>query len=400
MGSEVIVPVANLPAHLQAVVGSSEAAKEYTEGVQTGFPIISYRGKTWRVRQSGEEQVYLDDNNDAVQTIEVVLVKSNERLSKTYYKGKYTEGDKSKPECWSATGVSPEPDVPNPVNAACQSCPMNVWGSRITEQGNKTRACQDVRRVGVVFQHELEAFEHGEKKLEEVPVMLLRIPPASLNPLKDYVQKVLDPKGLPPFVLSTKIGFDTDASFPKLTFGPGRFLTATEFSAVEGFRESDMVKRILDTSAEHAEAGTTEDGGEAASSASTANAETPKSAPAEASPNTEEQHFSEAVELAPAPAPAPAAAPAPAPAPAAAPAPAVAPAPVATAPTEVVADTIAAAPQRAAAVEEEAAAETIEQPPAPKAEKPKAAKSEVAPAPIQSPSGDGDIDDMLASILD
>lgn len=360
MSNAVTVPVANLPAHLQSVVGT-DAGKEFTSGVHSGFPIISYRGKTWRVRQGGEEQVYVDDEGGAIQTVELVLVRSNERLSKTYYKGKYVEGDKAKPECWSANGIAPDSDVVNPINVACQTCPMNVWGSRTTDEGKKTRACQDVRRVAVSFAHELEAFERGEKPLDEIPVMLLRIPPATLNVLKSYVEKVLDPKGLPPFVLTTKIGFDTDASYPKMTFKGGRFLTEAEFSAVTDLRESDIVKRILDTSAELADAGTTGEGGEAASSASTAKAETPEPAPAEVSSNTEEQHFSEAVDD-------------------------IAPAPVA---------------QRPAAVEEAATAVVIEQPPQATVVTPKpAATSEVEATPAESPSGDADIDDMLSSILD
>lgn len=386
---------AQLPAHLQAAVGIADAAKEFAGGVQSGFPVVSYRGGTWRVRQGGEEQVYVDTEGDAIQSIRVVMIQSNERPSKTYYEGKYKEGDSSKPECWSASGVTPDADVPNPVNAACASCPMNVWGSRITEQGNKTRACQDVRRCGVTFEHELEAVADGRKTLDELPVMLLRIPPASLNPLKDYAVKVLGPKGLPVYVLVTKIGFDTTVSYPKLTFKGERFLSETEFGIVEGLRDSDMVRRILDTSAEHATEGTPASGGDAPSSASTTNGEAPAPAPSEASkPNTEEQHYSEAVAEAPAPA-APIAAPAPVPAPAA---PIAAPPPVVAAPPPVVAAP-PPEPVRAAAIEEHAAAVVIEQPPNPPATV-VAAPSEVPAPQPESPGADADIEDMLSSILD
>jgi len=383
---------AQLPAHLQAAVGNAEAAKEFAGGVQSGFPVISYRGGTWRVRQGGEEQVYVDTEGDAIQSIRVVMIQSNERPSKTYYEGKYKEGDSSKPECWSANGVTPDADVPNPVNAACASCPMNVWGSRITEQGNKTRACQDVRRCGVTFEHELEAVANGQKTLDELPVMLLRIPPASLNPLKDYAVKVLGPKGLPVYVLVTKIGFDTAVAYPKLTFKGERFLSETEFGIVEGLRDSDMVRRILDTSAEHVTEGTPASNGDAPSSASTANGEAVAPAPSEASsPNTEEQHYSEAVADVPAqPAPAPAAPVVAPPPPVAAPAPVAAPPPVVAAPPPE--------PVRAAAIEEHAAA-TIVQPPTPPATV-VAAPSEVPAPQPESPGTDADIEDMLSSILD
>lgn len=378
MNQEVMAPIANLPAHLQAACGS-DAAKEFTAGVQSGFPIISYRGKTWRVKQGGEEQVYVDENGDAIQTIEVVMIRSNERLSKTHYEGNYNEGDKEKPRCWSANGMKADADVENPINITCKGCPMDVWGSRTTDNGTKTKACQDVRRVSVIFQHELEMFERGEKTFDELSVMLLRIPPATLNVLKAYVEKVLNPKGLPPFVLSTKIGFDTDASYPKLTFKGGRFLSESEFGAVSALRESDIVTRILDTSSELADAGTTEGGGDAVSSESNTTTEAPPSAPAEVSqPNTEEAHFSEAIEPAPdAIAPAPVA-----------PATVVAPAPVAPAPVAV----------RPAAVEEQAA--QIEQPPQATVVTPKPVAPSPAPVVGASPSTDPAVEDMLSSILD
>ena len=361
---DLVAAKANLPAHLQAAV-VDDACEEFSGGVQSGFPVISLRGGTWRVRQGGEEQVYVDDNDDAIQSVEVVLIRSNERPSKTYYKGKYKEGDTGKPQCWSANGIKPDTEVDAPVNAACQSCPMNVWGSRITDNGQKTRACQDVRRCAVIFAHELEALSAGTKKLSELPVALLRIPPASLNPLKDYVEQKLKPKAIAPYMLATRIGFDTTVSFPKLTFKGSRFLSETEFGAVEELRDSDIVRRILDTSAEHADAGTTEGGSEAASSDSNAKAETPAPAPAPASTaNTEEVHFSE--EIAPAP----------------------------------------PEPQRAAALEEEAIAAAP--PPAPAAVVPtptptakKVAESKEPVVVVESPdSADTDFEGMLSSILD
>lgn len=361
MSKELAVAKSNLPAHLQKRV-AQEALKEFSGGVQSGFPVISYRGKVWRVKVSGDEQVYVDEDGDAIQNIEVVLIKSNPLLSKTYYKGKYSEGDNAKPQCWSSDGVRPDGDVPNPVNSLCNSCPMNVWGSRTTDEGKKTKACQDVRRCAVIFSHELEAVAEGEKELEEAPVMLLRIPPASLNPLKDYAERVLAPKGAAPYMLVTKIGFDTDASYPRLMFKGARWLSEDEFGAVEELRDSETVKRILSTSAEHVTEGSTDEGGEESSSVHATKEEAPKSAPSGAS--AEELAFSE---------------------------------------EEEDEDEIAAPPKRAAAVEEDAA-DAIEQPPKPKAKKKAKAKkkSSKKPSPkVESPDeDDDDIDAMLSSILD
>ena len=356
MGTEVAtIQNTNLPAHLQKAAG--QVSKEFSGGVQSGFPVLSYRGKVWRVKISGEEQVYVNDDGDAIQTIEGVLIKSNPTLAKTHYEGKYSEGDNAKPRCWSSNGERPDADVPNPVNSQCAGCPMNAWGSRITDEGKKMKACQDVRRATFIFRHELEALAAGEKTIDDVPVMLLRVPPASLNPLKDYAERVLAPKGAEPFMLYTKVGFDTHASYPKLTFKGSQWLDETEFSAVEELRDSDAVKRILDTSAEHVNEGSTGGEGEESSNASTAKEEAQAPAPSGAL-EEEEESFSDSD------------------------------------------DDDIAPPTRAAAVEEEAAEEV--QPPQPKATKPAAKKTSVKKEPeAESPSdGDDDIDAMLSSILD
>lgn len=359
-GKNVAVAKSNLPAHLQGKI-SPQVSKEFSGGVTAGFPVISYRGKVWRVKKSGEEQVYLSEDGDAVQSIEVVLIKSNERLSKTYYKGKYSEGDQEKPQCWSSDGVRPDNDVPNKVNAMCDSCPMNAWGSKITDEGKKAKACQDVRRCAVIFSHELEDVVAGEKALDDADVMLLRIPPATLSPLKDYAERILAPKGATPYMLITKISFDTDASFPKLLFKGARWLSEDEFGAVEELRDSEAVKRILSTSAEHAAGGTTDEEDEASSSDHAANEEASESAPSGVV--AEELAFDD---------------------------------------DDDDDDEIAPAPKRAAAIEEDAADE-IEQPPKPKAKKKAKAKKPSKPkAPeVESPDeGDEDIDAMLSSILD
>ncbi len=254
--NDVVNVNAQLPAHLQGVVGK-EVFDEFAGGVQSGFPVISYRGKVWRVRKSGEEKANVDVDGNALPTIEVVLLKSNERPSKTYYESGYTEGDQAKPHCWSSDGVRPDSSVPTKVSALCAACPMNVWGSKTTEQGKPSRACQDVRRVAVCFVQQLAEVSDLTREVSEVDVMLLRVPPASLNPLKDYAETVLKPKGIPPFVLATKIGFDADAPYPRFTFKGSRFLNEAEFEAASALRNSDESKRVLNESLEHVEEGST-----------------------------------------------------------------------------------------------------------------------------------------------
>lgn len=270
-----------LPAHLRRGSETARAvSSELAGGVTAGFPIISYRGKVWRIRKAGEEVAYVDRNGDPIQSIEVVLVKSNKMPSKTYYKGKYKEGDQSPPTCWSSDGVKPDAGVKEPQHNACATCPRNAWGSRITEDGKKGRECSDVRRMAVVFADELR------RKGTDSHLFLMRVPPASLNPLKDYAEKVLGPAGVEYFAVATRLGFDSQASHPKLTFRVAteddapRFLSEEEYEAVLKLRDSEEAHRILSESAELSEAGTTggDEGTAPAAEGSPAPASAPKAA--------------------------------------------------------------------------------------------------------------------------
>ncbi len=250
-GTTVATPVPGLPAHLQGHI-TQEAFDEFAGGVTSSFPIISYRGRTWRIRKGGEEQAYLNMDGEAIQSIEVVLLKSNALPSKVFYEEQFTEGDQSPPRCWSANGLKPDTGVEKPIHPTCASCPNNVWGSKITENDKKTRACSDVRRCAVSFKHQLEEVEAGTRLKKDIDVLLLRIPPATLNPLKDYVEKILQPKGVPPYVLITKIGFDVEVAYPKLTFKGLRFLTAVEVELAVELRGGEDARRILNEALENA----------------------------------------------------------------------------------------------------------------------------------------------------
>jgi hypothetical protein len=227
-----------LPAHLQKYQ-SAAVVSDLTGGVQSGFPVISYRGKVWRIRKGGHEENYLNDEGEAMPSIEVVIIRANPQPSKIYYEKAYEEGGADAPRCWSANGVKPDSNVKQPIAKACAVCPNNEWGSKITPTGAKTRLCGDARRMAVAFTHELA------DKGKDAHKFLMRIPPASLNPLKDYAEKVLNAKGIPYFAVSTKVGFDPNVAYPKLTFKAARFLTEEELELVEEARENEDVKRIL-----------------------------------------------------------------------------------------------------------------------------------------------------------
>ena len=220
------------------------AATDLTTGVMAGFPTISYRGKVWRIRKGGEEQNYVDANGDAVQSLELILVKATPTLAKVYYKAAFEEGSTTKPDCWSADGIKPDANVSEPACASCAACPNNIWGSRVSEQGKKGKLCADRRRMAVVGPADLANNGVDCEKL------WLHAPAGSLKGLKEYAEKVLAPKGIPYYAVVTRIGFDVAQAHPQLTFRAMRFLTEDEARAILEIRDGDEVARILQESHE------------------------------------------------------------------------------------------------------------------------------------------------------
>lgn len=256
------VPVKATPQYKPPVafqnLNPADTLQELSGGVTSGFPLISYRGKVWRVRIAGVEHNYLDEQNQAMPCVEIVIVRSNVRPSKSYFDKTYEEGSSELPRCFSTDGIAPDAQIADPIHSQCASCPKNAWGSgKPTPSGKKSRACSDVRRMAVSFAHEIA------EKGASATLYLMRVPPASLNPLKDYAEKILQPRGLYPFAVVTRVGFDPNTSHPKLTFKALRFVNDEEAEAIAALRESEEARRILSEATEFAGGGTTESGAEA-----------------------------------------------------------------------------------------------------------------------------------------
>jgi len=223
------------PAHLTKIFGET-SNNELGGGVHSGYPVISFKGKSWSLRENGTSTLIMrpDDPDEVTSTLEVVIVKANPNLSKVYYAGGYTEGSDEKPVCYSHDGVRPASDAQAPQCGTCAACPHNAWGSRISENGAKGKACSDSRRVAVVPSGEL-----GRP-------MLLRIPAATLKDLSAY-GSLLTSRNAPYQAVLTKIGFDHTVAHPKLTFRAIRWLTAAEAQQVADTLKSEIVEQIVGT---------------------------------------------------------------------------------------------------------------------------------------------------------
>ncbi len=235
---DVITWKANLPAELQEAFNTEELAGDLYDGVSGGFAVVSFRGSKWRIKHGGEENPILNENEEPVASLECVLVKASKNVSKIFYAEQYEEGDDSAPDCWSIDGIKPDSASPDIQSQTCAACPNNVWGSKISPAGKKTKLCSDNRRVAVVPLGDIanEALNGP---------MLLRVPAASLADLATY-GKGMATKGFPYNAIGTRIGFDLNASYPKLTFKPIRKLTDEELAEVAGHFSGETLGNILD----------------------------------------------------------------------------------------------------------------------------------------------------------
>lgn len=219
----------SIPAHLAARVGKSALSQALAGGIGGGaaYPRISIKGSRFRIVEGGNETVL-----DTV-TLKVIIVGANPRLSKTYYEGTYSpDAEDTGPTCYSLGGVAPAADAKVPQNDLCATCPQNAWGSKKTAQGAEVKACADQKRLAVVAADDPSG-----------PVYLLQVTPAALKGLNAY-QRELSMRGISPEIVRTTVGFDTDASFPKLKFGFGGFISEEDLEAITPLFGSDSVKEV------------------------------------------------------------------------------------------------------------------------------------------------------------
>lgn len=237
-------PKSKLPAEMASVFDADALAGDLIEGATGGgFQVISIRGSKWRVKSGGVEHPILNlDTEEPAPSIEVVLLKAKKEVSKIWYAKKYSEGDSEAPDCFSIDGVAPDPSSTNAQAPSCAACPHNQWGSRITEAGKKAKACADTRRMAVLL------MANVPHEVDDEP-MLLRVPAASLGDLATFGAKMAE-KGYPYNAIITRIGFDMNAAYPKLTFKAVRPITTEEAELVTEKFHSDIAHNILNTAPE------------------------------------------------------------------------------------------------------------------------------------------------------
>lgn len=211
-------------AAFEEMFGSDAEAGLLSEGVSGGFAVLSIRGGKFHVRHGGAEEDLLNADGDPKASEQIVIIDANRHLQKTYYEGAYVAGNTDAPDCFSNDGDFPDKGIESPQHDNCGACPNSQWGSRMTDDGRKAKACQDSRPLAIVPAGDIPNETYDG-------CMLLRVPAASLKGLGQYGKK-LNSRGFSFRKVVTKISFDPKSEYPKLVFTATRPLTDDEKVAV------------------------------------------------------------------------------------------------------------------------------------------------------------------------
>lgn len=236
-----LAPLAGgVPAAFASQAGLPDMNAAASQGLSAGFAVVGYKGRNWRIKYRGDEQLLKDAKGVPIPALESVIVGVSPHVSKQYYDKRYSEGDDAAPDCFSLDGITPDPQSAKKQCESCAACPMNVFGSRITEAGKKAKACQDARRIAIVPLGDIENASYGGP-------MLLRLPPMSLPNLATFSREI-SRYGAQPYMVATAIGFNYDVAYPEITFAAARWLSEDEAKRVVEVMKDPQVERILSTS--------------------------------------------------------------------------------------------------------------------------------------------------------
>ena len=199
----------------------------------SGGKQISIKGGVWRMVVGGEEVAKNEDRS-----MNFVVVASGKGITRTFYAGKYEEGKDIKPACWSAEGVVPNAEVPEPQSSSCATCPQNIEGSG----EGKSRACRFSKRLAVTVENDISG-----------NVYRLSVPAKSYfgradgekMPLQAY-GKFLAGHGIPITGLVTEARFDTSEAVPVLKFRAVRPLTQDEWEIAKAQSLTEDAKMAVE----------------------------------------------------------------------------------------------------------------------------------------------------------
>lgn len=230
---QVFNPSANMPAHAKSAVLDAVSAA-LAGGGATGKR-ISIKGGVFRLFSGGKEITAIDDR-----FLDVVIVAAAPKVSRTFYAGKFVEGQNTAPSCWSANGDAPDSACTSKQAPTCASCPQNMKGSG---QGD-SRACSFNQRIAVVLANNVDG-----------DVLQLTLPSQSIfgkgdgenRPLQEYA-RFYAAQNISVSKFVTRLRFDTQSATPKLFFKAMRWLSDDEYeTTTEQGTSPEAIKAITMT---------------------------------------------------------------------------------------------------------------------------------------------------------
>ena len=120
--------------------------------------------------------------------------------------------------CTSGDGITPIENSSAPQAKQCAVCPQSIWGSRITPNGKRAKACTEYATLKLIT-------------LEESNRALLRVPSTSLRSFREY-KKSLSSRGYGLKNVVTHINVRPLENYNLLTFKVGRFLKEIELNSI------------------------------------------------------------------------------------------------------------------------------------------------------------------------
>jgi hypothetical protein len=221
--------VVQVPAHIAARIAARQqsgqksaiASAVVSDGLN--IPRISIRAGRYRLVEDGVE-------TPVGINLDVVVVGANPRVSKVFYAGAYdASAENVRPACFSNDGLRPDKSVEQPVHSACADCPNNVLGSKILPSGAKSKMCADQRHLAVV------------PAADPTKVYSLTVPVSGMKGLREYFKELTN-YGVGPEEAVTELGFDEQASYPKMTFKQKGYVPEKSLDRIDGLIASDAAK--------------------------------------------------------------------------------------------------------------------------------------------------------------
>ena len=171
-----------LPAYLQ-----SRAAPKLAENLASHLgagtpPHLSIEDNRFTLIDGNGAEDPVETFDKSGPYVDCVIVDALERMSRIYYDRPYDKkaATYEPPACWSDNGLTASRNASRPQNGPsfrCDTCPMAVWGSKISNaSGKEIKACADLQKLAIVLPGDDVTF-------------LLRVPPASLKNLRAYIAK-------------------------------------------------------------------------------------------------------------------------------------------------------------------------------------------------------------------